>query len=57
MERLNKKAASGNLAAFNTELHCHLTVEAYNLRALGFVESELIASRLRWRYGDAWRAS
>jgi hypothetical protein len=62
-----EKAAGGNRAAFNNELQRHLTarlartkallVEAFNFRALGFAESELIASRLRWRYGDAWRGA
>jgi hypothetical protein len=54
-------------ATFNTDLRSHLTqrlartkrllVDAYGLHALSFTEAELIAARLRRRYGAAWRVA
>jgi hypothetical protein len=54
-------------AAFNTDLHAHLTerlartkrvlVGAYGLHALSFTEAERISSRLRRRYPCSWRAA
>lgn len=65
---IEKKAAGlRTRVARNSRLHAHLTrrlartkrllVSAYGLHAPTFAEAELIASRLRQRYGDAWRSA
>jgi hypothetical protein len=67
MRDKNKAAGLRTRAALNSELELHLTarlartkrllVGAYVLNALTLAEAELIASRLRHRYGLAWRSA
>ena len=67
MATKEKAAGLRTRAAFNNELHAHLTerlartkrllVGAYGLHALSFAEAELIAARLRRRYPYSWRAA
>ena len=64
---MSQKQKGARQGALDTKLHCHLTgrlartkrllVGAYGLNALTFSEAELIASRLRQCYGQAWGAA
>jgi hypothetical protein len=67
MTTKNEAAGLWTQAAFNTDLHSHLTerlahtklllVGAYGLHALTLAEAESIASGLRSRFPASWRSA